>query len=71
MWIDCSKITEDSAELCKYIRSNTGLYVSNGYVYGGNGKTFMRMNIACPRIRLEDGLSRLEAGIKSYIENKR
>lgn len=71
LWIDCSKITEDSAELCKYIRSNTGLYVSNGYVYGGNGKTFMRMNIACPRIRLEDGLSRLEAGIKSYIENKR
>lgn len=71
LWIDCSKVTEDSAELCKYIRSNTGLYVSNGDVYGGNGKNFIRMNIACPKIRLEDGLARLEAGIKKYIENKR
>ena len=71
LWIDCSKVTEDSEELCKYIRINTGLYVSNGAVYGGNGKTFIRMNIACPRIRLEDGLSRFETGIKSYIENKR
>ena len=71
LWIDCSKVTEDSAELCKYIRSNTGLYVSNGDVYGGNGKNFIRMNIAYPKIRLEDGLARLEAGIKKYIENKR
>lgn len=70
LWIDCSKVTEDAEELCNYIRSNTGLYVSSGAVYGGNGKTFIRMNIACPRIRLEDGLSRFEAGIKSYIENK-
>lgn len=63
LWIDCRAITSDSAELCKDIRTKTGLFLSNGTVYGGNGKHFVRMNIACPRERLEDGLCRLKAAI--------
>lgn len=66
LWIDCSLITENSEELCKYIRKKTGLYLSDGTIYGGNGKSFIRMNIACPRERLEDGLCRLKLGIEEY-----
>ena len=70
LWIDCNKITEDSEELCKHIREVTGLYLSAGTVYGGNGKGFIRMNIACPNERLKDGLFRLKKGIESYINIK-
>ena len=66
LWLDCRKIAGDTSELCRYLRSETGLYLSAGSIYGGNGGAFLRMNIACPRTRLLDGLERLRAGIKSY-----
>lgn len=66
LWIDCSKISSNSVELTHSIRKNTGLYVSDGKEYGTNSNTFIRMNIACPRERLIDGLNRLKNGIELY-----
>lgn len=66
LWLDCRKIIGDASELCQYLRNETGLYLSAGLAYGGNGKSFLRMNAACPRERLLDGLERLKQGIKSY-----
>lgn len=66
LWIDCSRISEDSVELVKFIRKSTGLYLSDGFEYGENGKNFMRMNIACPLERLHDGLDRLKKAIDNY-----
>ncbi|PWF99693.1 MalY/PatB family protein [Levilactobacillus bambusae] len=66
VWIDCSNITNNAEELCHFLREETGLYLSAGNIYGGDGYDFIRMNIACPRERLTDGLHRLEAGISSY-----
>lgn len=68
LWIDCSSITKDSLDFCKFIRKETGLYVSSGHVYGSNGGHFIRMNIACQRERVEDGLSRLKVGVDKYIK---
>lgn len=66
LWIDCSLVTDDTDELCDYIRATTGLYLSAGSQYRGNGKSFVRMNIACPRSRLLDGLERLKKGVMGY-----
>lgn len=66
LWLDCRKITGDASELCRYLRTETGLYLSAGTVYGGNGRAFLRMNTACPRDRILDGLERLKRGIKAY-----
>lgn len=66
LWLDCSRIIGDAFELCRYLRSETGLYLSAGLAYGGNGREFLRMNTACPRERLLDGLGRLKKGIRSY-----
>ena len=68
LWLDCSAFTDDSDKLARFIRENTGLYLSSGSVYGSNGKSFLRLNIACPRDRLTDGLKRLKSGIKKYID---
>ena len=64
LWLDCSAITDNSSELAAYIRNRTGLYLSAGNVYGGNGNQFLRLNIACPKAVLMDGLKRLEEGIR-------
>lgn len=66
LWVDCSRVTNDSVELVEFIRQATGLYVSDGYEYGENGKTFIRINIACPQERMMDGLNRLFKGISQY-----
>ncbi len=59
LWIDCSKISDNSELLAELIRAKTGLYLSNGTQYGANGNNFLRLNIACPRATLLDGLNRL------------
>ena len=66
VWIDCSRLTGDTCEAVRFIRDTTGLIVSSGSQYGHCGESFIRMNIACPRTVLEDGLSRLLEGIQRY-----
>ncbi len=66
LWVDCSDVTDNSLELEQFIRAKTGLYVCPGTIYGGDGKYFLRINIACPRSLCEDGMSRLKAGIEAY-----
>lgn len=68
LWIDCSRMSDNSVELVQHIKKTTGLYLSDGQEYGDNGKCFVRMNIACPLERLKDGLQRLKKGIESYKE---
>lgn len=66
IWIDCRNVTGDAAEFCQFIRTQTGLYLSEGSKYRSNGNQFIRMNIACPAKQLEDGLLRLKNGIQEY-----
>ena len=66
LWLDCGKIAGDTSDLCRYLRSETGLYLSAGIAYGGNGKQFLRMNTACPGVRVADGLERLKKGVAAY-----
>lgn len=65
-WIDCRNVTHNASELCKFIREETGLYVSEGAIYGGNGHEFIRLNYACPKERLVDGLERFKKGIEAF-----
>lgn len=65
LWVDCRKVEEDSSKLCKFIRRCSGLYISDGNEYH-HGQGFLRMNLACPRKILEEGLKRLKASIEIY-----
>ncbi|WP_278415454.1 MalY/PatB family protein [Lactobacillus taiwanensis] len=66
MWLDVSKITHDSYRLAVYLRKETGLIMSTGSIYRGNGNEFLRINLASPKSMVEDGISRLITGIKKY-----
>lgn len=63
LWIDCRGVTADADGLAAFLRRETGLFLSKGSQYGAGGRAFLRMNLACPRVILEDGLSRLHNGI--------
>lgn len=66
LWLDCSKVSDNSGVLAGFIRENSGLWLSDGSNYGENGKQFLRMNIACPCQRLMDALRRLKRGVTEY-----
>lgn len=65
LWMDCKDVIGSSAEFSRFLRKHSGLYVSDGNEYR-NGEGFLRMNLACPRTVLEDGLLRLKETIPVY-----
>lgn len=66
LWLDCSEICEDTEYLVRFIRKTSGLFLTEGIEYGKPGKKFIRMNVACPRTRVEDGMNRLKNSIEEY-----
>ena len=66
LWLDCGKLPGNSEAITRFIREETGLYLSEGAQFGGNGAGFIRMNIACPKKVLKDGLDRLKRGVTAY-----
>lgn len=70
LWLDCSLITGDGGALAAFIRRDSGLYLTEGEEYGEPGKSFIRLNTACPRERLREGLERLERSVKKYGEGE-
>ena len=73
MWLDCRSALKPgeplegfSERLAKHLREKHGLVLSTGTIYGAAGEGFERLNIACPRTRLLDGLTRLKLGLISY-----
>lgn len=63
LWIDCTQVSGNSSEICSFLRKETGLYLSDGREYR-NGDGFLRMNLACQREKVSDGMERLKRGIK-------
>ena len=60
VWVDCSALKQSSEEIVKALLDKEKLLVNDGNMYGEAGKDFIRINIACPRALLIDGLGRLK-----------
>ena len=71
LWLDCSAYESDSEKLEELIREKTGLWLCAGKEYGGEPDGFLRMNIACPRSRVMDGLERLKRALEEIQERDR
>lgn len=65
LWIDVRKHNFDGEEPAEYIRRKTGLFLCDGSEYGVSGQGFLRLNLACPRELLEDGLQRLKKALEA------
>ena len=66
MWVDCSAVTDDSDAFVSHLEKDQKLMLNSGSGFGGNGNCFVRINLACPRSLLEDGMKRLEQGCRSF-----
>lgn len=68
VWIDCKALTSrgiSTIEIQESLTANEKVWINSGTMYG-NGD-FMRINIACPRSTLVEGISRVTAGLKRMM----
>lgn len=64
VWVDCSSLGKSSTEIVNKLYRH-GVWMNDGAIYGENKGSFIRINIACPRKILEEGLLRMEKALHS------
>lgn len=69
VWADCRTWETDSNTLAVALEKQAGVKLSSGTLYGQAGEGFLRINIACPRERMLEGLRRM-AGYMRRLRNK-
>ena len=67
VWVDCTVTGKRSEEIEEHLIADSKLWINAGVHYGTDGDRFIRINIACPRKTLMEGLSRLASGLKIYL----
>lgn len=66
LWLDCERLAGSVTSFVNRLRETTGLFLSDGRTYGEAGAGFLRMNVACPRKQVEDGMERLKRAVIQY-----
>ena len=73
MWLDCRAARHEgepvegfSERFVDHLRHHAKLVLSTGTIYGADAEGFERLNIACPRSTLLEGLRRLKEGFLNY-----
>ena len=70
VWVDISALEFTSDELEAKLRDEGKVYLNSGTMYGRRaGQGYMRINIACPRSRMIDGLTRMAKVLAPYMED--
>ncbi len=65
VWMDFRKLGMDSGSLEKFMLEKAKIWLDEGYIFGREGEGIERINIACPRSVLAEGLSRIERAVKA------
>ncbi|MGP4789452.1 MalY/PatB family protein [Psychrobacter sp. 1Y11] len=63
IWLDCSAYGEDNQALYDKLRA-TKVELNSGIKYGHEGHLKMRINVACPKTLLREGLNRVYAAFR-------
>lgn len=63
VWVDCRSLGFTSQQIEDYLIKKARVWINAGTHYGEAGEGFIRINIATPRKRLEEGLNRIYDGI--------
>jgi len=66
-WMDFNELGLEPEELDDLLLSKARVALNNGAWFGENGRGFMRLNFACPRSTLEEGLERIKDAVKKVV----
>ncbi|EOP90498.1 hypothetical protein IGM_02190 [Bacillus cereus HuB4-4] len=63
VWLDFRKLKMNKGNIEEWMYQKAKVALNEGSMFGTNGEGFLRMNIACPRVTLEKGLSRIRKAL--------
>ncbi|MDR2800554.1 MAG: aminotransferase class I/II-fold pyridoxal phosphate-dependent enzyme, partial [Desulfovibrio sp.] len=59
LWLDCKNMELSQPDLVKFFLEKAKVALNSGVSFGKGGGGCMRLNVACPRATLRDGLRRI------------
>ncbi len=65
MWLDCKGLGLDEDDIDDLFFNKAKIALDSGRWFGEAGSGFMRINIACPKAMLEEGLHRLKTAVEN------
>lgn len=65
VWLDFRDTGLDVEQLENLIIHKAKLWLDSGKIFGDSGKGFQRINVACPRVVLEEALSRIKDALNN------
>lgn len=68
MWVDFKVFNTSSEQMEEIMMEKYGVWLNAGTMYGADGEGFMRVNLACPRSVLSNGLQRVKAFYDDMIK---
>ncbi|RJS62393.1 MalY/PatB family protein [Bacillus sp. PK3_68] len=66
-WLDCRELEMNAGALEKFFQKEAKVAFDEGYKFGLGGEGFTRVNMACPRALLEEGLNRIEKAVNQNV----
>lgn len=70
IWLDFRSLGLSGHELKRLMRQKAKVALNEGSLFGTGGEGFARINIACPRRTLEEGLHRITKALKTYSDGR-
>lgn len=68
LWLDVTDLPLSMETIQKYCVEVGKVAIMGGGIYGGNGKQFLRLNVGCPKTKVQDGLERLQQSITAALQ---
>lgn len=65
LWIDCQQLELTDKALQDFMIQEAKVGLNAGSSYGKPGEQFMRLNLACPKSTLEEGINRIVQAIQT------
>lgn len=65
MWLDFNGVGLPKDKIQDFLINEAKVAMNDGATFGGNGKGFFRMNVACPRYMVEEAMEKIEKAIKN------
>jgi len=63
VWLDCKGLGMETDELHQFFAHKAGLGLNKGTIFGDGGEYHLRLNVACSRMILEQGMEQLKKAV--------
>ncbi|MDR2604992.1 MAG: aminotransferase class I/II-fold pyridoxal phosphate-dependent enzyme, partial [Desulfovibrio sp.] len=70
LWLDCRELGLPQQRLAEFFLREAKVALNSGTSFGPEGAGFMRLNAACPRAVLSEGLARIERACRAAADNR-